>query len=239
MAGLIVSSIEAGYHRGPAVVHDLSLTVQPGEILAVVGRNGAGKTTLLRALSGLLPCRKGTVRLDGRDLTGLPAHRVARRGMAHVPAGRRVIPGMSTLDNLKLGGYQHTGSAALASAVDEVLTMLPALAKWGARRAGTLSGGEQQLLAIGRALMSRPVALLLDEPLTGLSPAYQLDVLGELAKIAKGGTAILLVEQNVRKSLRIAGRGMVLDEGRVVTTGTPEELLTQQRLEDGYLGVGA
>ncbi|MFI0418714.1 ABC transporter ATP-binding protein [Spongiactinospora sp. 9N601] len=235
--GLVVSEIEVGYHRGPAILRDLSLTVGAGEIFAVVGRNGAGKTTLLRALSGLLPCRRGSVRLQGRDFTGLSAERVARSGIAHVPAGRRVIPGMTALDNLKLGGYQHSRTA-LASALDDVLAMLPALATWGARRAGTLSGGEQQLLAIGRALMSRPVALLLDEPLTGLSPAYQQDVLEEMTKIAKGGTAILLVEQNVRKSLRTADRGMVLDEGRGVLTGAAAELLAADRLRDGYLGVG-
>ncbi|MFI0480736.1 ABC transporter ATP-binding protein [Actinomadura sp. 9N215] len=238
MTDLLVSDIEVGYHRGPAVVHDLSLTVESGEILAVVGRNGAGKTTLLRALSGLLPCRRGSVRLKGREVAGLPPERVARSGMAHVPAGRRVIPGMTTLDNLKLGAYQLTGSNALASALDDVLTMLPALANWVGRRAGTLSGGEQQLLAIGRALMPRPSVLLLDEPLTGLSPAYQLDVLEKLTEIAKRGTAILLVEQNVRRSLRVADRGMVLDEGRLVMTGTAAELLTEDRLEAGYLGIG-
>jgi branched-chain amino acid transport system ATP-binding protein len=234
---LAVEGLVAGYARGPAVVREFSLAVQAGEIVAVVGRNGAGKTTLLRAISGLLPPRAGEVRLGREPLHGLSAQRIARRGVAHVPEGRRVIPSMSVVDNLRLGGYPLRGRAALRSALTEVHEMLPALREWTNRRAGTLSGGEQQMLAIGRALMSRPSALLLDEPLTGLAPVFQDLVLDELKKIRQAGVAILLVEQNVQKSLTVADRGVVLDEGALVLADEANRLLEHHRLSDGYMGL--
>jgi branched-chain amino acid transport system ATP-binding protein len=236
-ASLDVEGLVAGYGGGPDVLHEIDLRVDPGEILAVLGRNGAGKTTLLRTISGLMRARGGHVRVGEIELVGLAPYRVACHGIAHVPAGRRVIPGMSVLDNLRLGAYPLAGRGELEAALRDVLQMLPALEEWEGRRAGSLSGGEQQLLVMGRALMSRPKVLLLDEPLTGLSPAYQLDVLAELRKIREAGAAVLLVEQNVHHSLDVADRAVVIDEGTITVRGAAAQLRRDDRVREGYLGV--
>lgn len=234
---LVVDGVTAGY-GGAAVLEDVSLEVGGGEAVAVWGRNGAGKTTLLRTISGLLRPRAGRVSLDGKDITGLPPHAIVRRGIGHVPEGRRIIPGMTVLDNLKLGGYVLSGPA-LEKRLTYIYELFPRLEAWQSRRAGSLSGGEQQLLAIGRAMMSGPRLLLLDEPLTGLAPVIQIQVLQALRRIEKEHVSVLLIEQNVHQSLRVVGRGLLLEQGRIVLEGPAEQLKGDLRIRQGYLGVGA
>lgn len=234
---LIVDEVQSGYAGGPDVLRGVSLTVQPGELVVVLGRNGAGKTTLLRTISGLLPCRQGDIRLGDTSLRGLRAHKVARLGVAHVPEGRRVIPGMNVVDNLKLGAFSVLGRQELKASLDEVLELFPALSRSLLVRAGTLSGGQQQMLAIARALMSNPRVLLLDEPLTGLAPVIQDDVMTTLGQLRAHDRTILLVEQNARRSLGVADRGVVLAEGRIVLEGEAAMLATDIRVKEGYLGI--
>ena len=235
---LVVQDLRTGYPGGPDVLDEVSLTVSDGEIVAVLGRNGAGKTTLLRAISGLLSCRSGDIRLGDRSIRGLRPHRIARLGLGHVPEGRRVIPGMSVLDNLLLGAFQIRGRGEIDELLDEVLQYFPTLRVALKSKAGTLSGGQQQMLAIGRALMSRPGVLLLDEPLTGLAPVLQDDVMSTLAGLRRGDRTIVLVEQNAQRSLAVADRGVVLSEGRVSVQGTASALLTDPAVREGYLGSG-
>jgi branched-chain amino acid transport system ATP-binding protein len=234
---LIVDGLTAGYGGAP-VLEAVSLEVRSREAVAVWGRNGAGKTTLLRALSGLLRLQSGRVILDGADITGLPPFVIVRRGVSHVPEGRRVIPGMIVLDNLKLGGYVLS-AAALEKRLAYIYELFPHLKSWQRRKAGSLSGGEQQLLAIGRAMMSGPKLLLLDEPLTGLAPVIQIQVLQALRRIEEERVSVLLVEQNVNQSLRVVDRGILLEDGRIALEGSTEEIRGDPRIRRGYLGVGA
>lgn len=234
---LIVDSISAGYGGAP-VLEKVSFQVRSGESVAVWGRNGAGKTTLLRTLSGLLRPQTGRVMLDGQDITGFPPYAIVRRGMGHVPEGRRVIPGMTVLDNLKLGGYVLSGTE-LDKRLAYIYELFPRLGSWRTRRAGSLSGGEQQLLAIGRAMMSDPKLLLLDEPLTGLAPVVQIQVLQALRRIEQEQVSVLLVEQNVHQSLRVVGRGILLEQGRIALEGPTEKVRGDPRIQQGYLGAGA
>lgn len=234
---LIVDGLTAGYGGAP-VLEDVSLEVKSGEAVAVWGRNGAGKTTLLRALSGLLKLKSGRVLFDGADITGLPPFVIVRRGISHVPEGRRVIPGMIVLDNLKLGGYVLS-AAALEKRLAYIYELFPRLKSWQRRKAGSLSGGEQQLLAIGRAMMSGPKLLLLDEPLTGLAPVIQIQVLQALRRVEAERVSVLLVEQNVNQSLRVVERGVLLEEGRIALEGSTEQIRGDPRIRRGYLGVGA
>lgn len=201
------------------MLHEVSLRVDPGEILAVLGRNGAGKTTLLRTISGLLRARGGQIRVSDVELVGAAPHWVACQGIAHVPAGRRVIPGMSVLDNLRLGAYPLRGHGELDATLRDVLAMLPALAQWEGRRAGSLSGGEQQLLVMGRALMSRPKVLLLDEPCLGLAEAVARRVYDWLAQMAATDMTILLVEENPVHALTVADRSVRMYKGLVGVPG--------------------
>lgn len=235
----MVDDLVAGYDSAPAVLSHVTLTVSPGELLAVLGRNGAGKTTLLRSIAGLMRPRSGSVSIGGVDVTGRPAHVVARHGLALVPEGRRVIAGMTVLDNLRLGGYLLRRAAEVQQALEHVFEVFPALATWSRVRAGSLSGGQQQLLSIGRALMSSPTVLLLDEPLTGLDPLFQAEVLEALQGIRSRSRCILLVEQNARRSLSVADRGVVLSEGVVVLAGSAAELRDDARVQEGYLGTVA
>jgi branched-chain amino acid transport system ATP-binding protein len=234
---LVVENITAGYGGAP-VLEDVSLTLVSGDSVAVWGRNGAGKTTLLRAISGLLRPQTGRVVLNGEDITDLPPHAIVRRGISHVPEGRRIIPGMTVLDNLKLGAFVHA-VAQLDRRLAYIYELFPHIASWSARRAGSLSGGEQQLLAIARAMMSGPRLLLLDEPLTGLAPVIQLKVLQALRRIMREHVGILLVEQNVHQSLRVINRGILLEQGRIALEGTKAELQGDRRIQEGYLGTGA
>ena len=216
------------------VVRGIDVAVAPGEVVALLGANGAGKTTTLRAISGLLRPAAGEVRLDGTRLDRLPAHAVVAAGVAHVPEGRRVFGSMSVEDNLDMGAY--TGPRDTRSSKDRVLGLLPVLAQRRAQPAGTLSGGEQQMLALGRALMSSPSVLLLDEPSTGLAPQAVEAVLAVVADVAAGGTAVLLVEQDVELALGLAARGYVLETGLIVASGPAAQLREDPAVREAYLG---
>ena len=213
----------------------------PGEIVALVGSNGAGKTTLLRLFSGLregfLKITRGAVRFRGEALDGLDPAEIVSRGVAHVPEGRHLFPGLSVRENLRLGGYRLGSRGQRAEALERVLEMLPFLRGRTRQLAGTLSGGEQQLLAIGRALMVRPVLLMLDEPSVGLAPRMVATVFDLVARIRATGVGVLLVEQNVRQALALADRGYVLENGRIVLQGSGGELIEHPRVKRAYLGL--
>jgi branched-chain amino acid transport system ATP-binding protein len=215
-------------------VSGIGLDVAPGEVVALLGANGAGKTTTLRAVSGLLRPTAGQVRLGDRRLDRLPPHEVVAAGVAHVPEGRRVFARMSVQDNLEMGAY--TDPKGLAAALDRVLALLPVLAERREQAAGTLSGGEQQLLALGRALMSSPRVLLLDEPSTGLAPQAVDAVLDVVAGLAGDGVAVLLVEQDAEVALLLASRAYVLETGRVVASGPAARLRDDPAVREAYLG---
>jgi branched-chain amino acid transport system ATP-binding protein len=233
---LAVEGLSAGYGR-IEVLHAIDLAVAAGELVAVVGANGAGKTTLLRVVSGLLPPRSGHVRLDGSDVTATPAERLAALGVAHVPENRLVFPGMTVTENLALGAYTRRRGGA--PDYTEVFDLFPRLADRRGQVAGTLSGGEQQMLAIGRGLMAQPRLLLLDEPSLGLAPKLVTEIFAVLSRLRdRGDRGIVLIEQNARAALRIADRAVVLDRGRVNLAGTPDELLTDPRVQAAYLGRG-
>ena len=237
MAALLrLDRIEAGYGDLIAV-QGVSLEVRPGEIVALLGANGAGKTTTLRVISGLLPLRCGLVELDGERLSGLAPASVVARGIAHVPEGRQLFPTLTVRENLELGARTPHARAARATTLEWVLDLFPRLRERSRQLAGTLSGGEQQMCAIGRGLMARPRLLLLDEPSLGLAPVVVRSILATLARINADGTTILLVEQSILASLHLAHRGYVLESGRVVLAGSREELLTSPRVKAAYLGL--
>jgi branched-chain amino acid transport system ATP-binding protein len=223
------------------VIWEVSLGVGAGEIVALVGSNGAGKTTLLRLCSGLregfLKVTRGAVRFRGEALDGLDPAGIVRRGIAHVPEGRHLFPGLTVRENLCLGGYLLASRAQGREALEQVLGLLPFLGERSRQLAGTLSGGEQQLLAIGRALMQRPRLLMLDEPSVGLAPRMVAVVFDLVARIRAAGVSILLVEQNVRQALALADRGYVLENGRVVLEGAGGELIEHPRVKRAYLGL--
>ena len=216
----------------------VSLSVPQGAIVALLGANGSGKTTAIRAITGLVAPQAGHILLDGRPLTGLPPHEVVRRGVAVVPEGRRIFINLSVHENLLLGGYVQRDKDSLARDLDEIYDTFPRLAERRRQLAGTLSGGEQQMLALGRALMSRPRLLLLDEPSLGLAPLLVREVFKIVSRLNQRGVTILLVEQNAAAALQIAGHGYVLETGRVVLTGSGAELLEHPQLQDAYLGDG-
>ncbi|HUR14102.1 MAG TPA: ABC transporter ATP-binding protein [Mycobacteriales bacterium] len=213
----------------------ISLTIDQGQVVTLIGANGAGKTTTLRTLSGLLHPTSGQVLLDGERLDVLAAHEVVRRGLAHSPEGRRVFALMTVEENLELGGYSRRGES-LAPDVDAVFSRFPRLQERRRQKAGTLSGGEQQMLAIARALMSKPRLLMLDEPSMGLSPSMMQLVFETLAELRDTGTTLLLVEQNASAALALADVGYVLETGKVVLSGTGAELLADERVRKAYLG---
>ena len=232
---LEINGLEAGYD-GLVALTDVSLTVGGGEIVALVGANGAGKSTLLRCISGLHRPRAGAIRWRGDDLLTLPAHAVVERGVAQVPEGRHLFPEMSVEENLELGAYRPRARAALRERMAGVHDLFPRLAERRRQRAGSLSGGEQQMLAIGRALMSEPALLMLDEPSLGLAPRVIDSILEALAALHRSGLALLLVEQNVQAALALAGRGYVLERGRVVREGAGAALLSDPEIRRAYLG---
>ena len=219
-------------HGAVPALHGVSLSVGPGEVVALLGANGSGRTTVLRTVSGLLRPTSGAVLLDGAELSRRPAHEVVGAGVAHVPEGRRVFARLSVLENLRMGAY----AGARGPALDDVLDRFPVLAERRAQPAGTLSGGEQQLLALARALMSGPRVLLLDEPTTGLAPQAAEAVLDLVEELAREGTGVLLVEQDLGQALERAGRGYVLETGRVVAQGTAAELAADPAVAAAYLG---
>jgi len=233
---LEVRSLAAGYD-GVAVLHDVSFEVAAGAITAVVGANGAGKTTLLRAISGIVRPSAGSIRLNGTAVERRPAHDIVRLGVAHVPEGRHVFARLTVADNLRLGGYTVRDRRTLERTKERVVEMFPVLGDLETRRAGTLSGGEQQMLAIGRALMSGPQLLLLDEPTLGIAPLLVAKLFDAIKRLPELGTAVLLVEQNVREALEIAQFAYVLQTGRVVLTGQGGELLGSDLVRRAYLGL--
>jgi branched-chain amino acid transport system ATP-binding protein len=232
---LEVTDLVAGY--GPIRALDgVSLDVEPGELVAIIGANGAGKTTLLMAISGVVTPRAGTVRFAGRPLAGLPPHEVMRAGIGHAPEGRRIFPRLTVRENLELGGFARRDRGQVARDIDEACGLFPVLGQRLAQLGGTLSGGEQQMLAIARALVGRPRLLLLDEPSLGLAPLIVAKVFEVIKSLSSRGIGVLLVEQNARAALKLAARGWVLETGRVTLTGTGPELAADRRVRDAYLG---
>ncbi len=232
---LSVAALRAGY-GATEVLRGIDLVVHPGEIVAVLGSNGVGKTTLNKALSGIVPVRSGEVRFGGERTDRLPASRIVAAGLVHVPEGRRVFPDMSVRDNLILGSYRR-GRPRRAANLERVLETFPRLRERSAQRAGTLSGGEQQMLAIGRGMMAEPRLLILDEPSLGLSPLLVEEMFALIARLRADGLAIMLVEQNVVQSLDLADRGYVLENGLCVLSGPAAALRDDPDLKRTYLGL--
>ena len=235
---LEVDSIEVRYGAAVAL-RGISLGMAQGELVCVVGPNGAGKTTLIDVIAGIHRAASGSIRLDGKDLTQLPPYRYCDEGIAIVPEGRRLFTAMTVRENLELGSYRSSAKAHRRATPDRVCAMFPVLASCLERPAGTLSGGQQQMVAIARALMARPRLLLLDEPSLGLAPIVVLEMFRIIEKVNADGVAVLLVEQNVAMALEVAARAYVLEEGCIAAEGTPEELLAQPHIRRAYLGAGA
>ena len=233
---LEVTGLEVAYGAAPAL-WGVSLEVRQGELLCVVGPNGAGKTTLINAIAGLQRTRGGRIVFDGRDITQLAPHRFCEAGIALVPEGRRLFTRMSVLENLELGSYLPAAKARRPESLDAAMALFPMLKEKLASPAGDLSGGQQQMVAIARALMARPRLLLLDEPSLGLAPVIVHDMLAAIRRINADGMAILLVEQNVAMAMALSHRAYVLEEGRIVATGTPDDLLARPEIQRAYLGV--
>ena len=233
---LEVGSLVAGYGNAQAL-WEVDLRVEDGEIVTILGPNGAGKSTLVNAISGLITPWSGTVALDARDLTTVRSHQVAEQGIAVVPEGRRIFPRMSVADNLAVGAYNSRARETSEETLQSVYGIFPRLEDRRDQEAGSLSGGEQQMLAIGRALMAKPSLLLLDEPSLGLAPIVVETIFKVLAQINETGVSILLVEQNAIEALNLATRGYVLEEGRVVVEGTSQDLLEDEGLRRAYLGL--
>ena len=233
---LEVRDLVAGYGQAQAL-WEVDLTVDDGEIVTMLGPNGAGKSTLVNAISGLIATWRGTVELDGRGLTDIPSHRVAEQGIAVVPEGRRIFPEMTVADNLAVGAYNKRARETSEETLEWVHGIFPRLEERSGQLAGSLSGGEQQMLAIGRALMAKPSLLLLDEPSLGLAPIMVEAIFEILRQINQAGVSILLVEQNAIDALDLATRGYVLEEGRIVIEGASSELLENEALRKAYLGL--
>jgi branched-chain amino acid transport system ATP-binding protein len=237
MALLDVEGVGSGYGDVP-VLSDVSLSVEANEIVSVVGANGAGKTTLMSTIAGLLVCTVGTIQFDGEAIERLPAHRIVTRRLVMVPEGGRLFPFMTVLENLELGAFNGTARPALKASLDDVLAHFPILAERRTQLAGSLSGGERQMCAIARAMMSQPKLLMLDEPSLGLSPLMVERVFELVLSLARQkGIAVLLVEQNVGDALGMADRGYVIERGRVVKSGTGRQLLADTDVQRAYLGL--
>lgn len=235
MAMLEVKDLEVYYGMIQAI-KGISFEVNKGEVIALIGANGAGKTTTLHTITGLLSPKKGSVMFEGKDITKIPAHKIVSMGMAHVPEGRRVFANLSVYENLKLGAYTRKDKENLNKDLESIYERFPRLAERKNQSAGTLSGGEQQMLAMGRALMSKPSIILMDEPSMGLSPILVNEIFDIIESISKSGTTVLLVEQNAKKALSIADRAYVLETGKIVTSGKASELLEDDSIKKAYLG---
>jgi len=234
-AALGVSDLSAGY-AGATILEGVEFEVPSGQVLAILGRNGAGKTTLLRCLSGLIASRTGSITLHGQDITRLSSSRRVALGLAHVPEGRRMIPGLTVRENLLVGGYV-LGRKALTEKLERVLASFPIIGQWLDRQAFNLSGGQQQLVAAARAMMSPASVLLLDEPLTGLAPSVCDEILDVIRQLRDDGRSILVVEQNAHLVLEVADVAYVLDRGRLTSHDRGEDEESLRRLEEGYLGI--
>jgi branched-chain amino acid transport system ATP-binding protein len=232
---LSVTDLRVSYGAVEAL-RGISLEVEEGQVVALIGGNGAGKTTALRAVSGMLRPAGGAVRLRGEDVTGLPSHRLVARGMAHAPEGRGIFLNLTVLENLELGAYLRRDREGIRADLERGCALFPVLAERRGQVAGTLSGGEQQMLAVARALMSRPRLLLLDEPSLGLAPQVVERIFGVLREVNGAGVSLLLVEQNAHKALQLAHRAYVLETGQVAMQGTGRELLASPEVRRAYLG---
>ena len=233
---LRLTNVSAGYGSFRALF-DVSLEVAHGQAVGVIGPNGAGKTTLMRVISGLLPLRGGGMTLDGRAVAGLPAHRMVEQGIAHVPEHRRLFPRLSVEDNLRIGAFIPQARAHYAEQLERVFGLFPRLKDRRAQLAGTLSGGEQQMCAIGRALMSRPKLLLMDEPSAGLAPLVVAQVFDLVRRVRADGLTVLIVEQNVQQVLKVVDRAYLIEAGTIRASGTSAEMLASDTVKEAYLGV--
>ncbi len=226
------------YYGNIAAVKGISLTVYPGEIVTLIGGNGAGKSTTMRTISGLLKPKRGEVHFEGQRVSGLKGHEVAQRGIAQSPEGRRIFPRMTVTENLELGAFLRNDKAEIAADMDRVFELFPRLKERLTQKSGTLSGGEQQMLAMGRALMARPRLLLLDEPSMGLAPVLVEQVFETITKVNEQGTTVLLVEQNALVALNIGNYGYVLETGQIILEGPAKELAHNDEVRKAYLGEG-
>lgn len=235
MALLEIKDLEVSYGIIKAI-KGISFDVNEGEVIALIGANGAGKTTILHTITGLITADRGTVQFEGNEITKVPAHKIVGMGMAHVPEGRRVFANLTVLQNLKMGAYTRKDKNEIEQTLETVYTRFPRLKERQNQMAGTLSGGEQQMLAMGRALMSHPKIILMDEPSMGLSPIFVNEIFDIIQSVSASGTTVLLVEQNARKALSIADRAYVLETGNVVLEGKADELLHNDAIKKAYLG---
>jgi len=235
MAMLEIKDLEVNYGVIKAI-KGISFEVNQGEVIALVGANGAGKTTILHTISGLIPAKKGSILFEGQELTKTPAHQIVSMGMAHVPEGRRIFQQLTVMENLKLGAFTRKDKDEIAKSLKTVFERFPRLEERKNQIAGTLSGGEQQMLAMGRALMSNPRIILLDEPSMGLSPILVSSIFDIIKVIRESGTTVLLVEQNAKKALAIADRAYVLETGNIILSGPASELINNESVKKAYLG---
>ena len=235
MAMLEVKDLEV-YYGVIQAIKGISFHVDKGEVIALIGANGAGKTTTLHTVTGLLSPKAGRVMFEGRDITKVPAHKIVSMGMAHVPEGRRVFAELSVYENLKMGAYTRKNKSEIEESLKNVYKRFPRLEERKNQMAGTLSGGEQQMLAMGRALMSRPKIILMDEPSMGLSPIMVNEIFDIIRSVSESGTTVLLVEQNAKKALAIADRAYVLETGKIVLEGKASDLLENDSIKKAYLG---
>jgi branched-chain amino acid transport system ATP-binding protein len=232
---LFIDSIHVAYGKAN-VLTDVSMEIRPGHITCLLGANGAGKSTLIRTVLGLTPPRQGSIAFDGMDITRAPTHAIVARGIACIPEGRRIFPKMSVQENLLMGAHQERSRERIQARLEKVYALFPRLAERRAQLAGTMSGGEQAMVSIGRGLMPAPKLLIIDEPSLGLSPALVNDNFRIIRNICEEGTAVFLVEQNVRQTLAIAHYGYVLSQGRVVAGGTAAELKENEQVQKAYFG---
>jgi branched-chain amino acid transport system ATP-binding protein len=232
---LVIENVYSAYDKAD-VLEGVSLTIEPGKVTCLLGSNGSGKTTLIRSILGLTPARAGRIIFDGVDIASLPTHKVVAVGISCIPEGRRVFPKFTVEENLRLGAYQETSTALIRKRMDEVYGLFPRLAERRTQLAGTMSGGEQAMVSIGRGLMRAPKLLLIDEPSLGLSPRFVKENFNIVRKINERGITVFLVEQNVHQTLAISHYGYVLSKGRVVAGGTPEELESQDEVREAYFG---
>lgn len=235
MAMLTVKDLEV-YYGVIQAIKGISFEVNEGEVIALIGANGAGKTTILHTVTGLVTAKAGSINFEGNDLTKVPAHNIVTLGMAHVPEGRRIFAQLTVLENLKLGAYTRKDKKEIADTLEKVYQRFPRLNERKNQIAGTLSGGEQQMLAMGRALMSHPRIILMDEPSMGLSPIFVSEIFNIIKEISESGTTVLLVEQNAKKALSIADRAYVLETGKIVLEGNANELMNNDSVKKAYLG---
>ena len=228
--------LERSHERTKTAVDGLSFQVQAGEVYGLLGPNGAGKTTILHTITGLIQAKSGHVFFEGQEITKLPGHKIVSKGIAHVPEGRRVFADLTVLENLKLGAYTRKDKKEIEESLEMIYKRFPRLKERRGQLAGTLSGGEQQMLAMGRALMSRPRIILMDEPSMGLSPIFVNEIFDIIQEVSKGGTTVLLVEQNAKKALSIADRAYVLETGKITLSGDAKELMNDESVKKAYLG---